>query len=46
MIGGDYEGEAFFQIGPHLDEIVHADVMKAAGRGDPFGIPHSKARDA
>ena len=46
MIAGDHEGEAFFQIDPHLDEVVHADVMKAAGRDDPFGIPHSEARDA
>lgn len=46
MIGGDYEGEAFFQIDPHLHEVVHADVMKAAGRNDPFGIPHPEARDA
>ena len=46
MVAGDHEGEAFFQIDPHLDEVVHADVMKAAGRDDPFGIPHSEARDA
>lgn len=46
MIAGDHEGEAFFQIDPHLDEVFHADVMKAAGLDDPFGIPHSEAWDA
>jgi hypothetical protein len=46
VVAGDDEGEAFFEVYPHFDEVGEADGAVAAYGDDALGIPDSKAGNA